>query len=94
MLECDRIHERLNTVERPLNVPQFKVFPHLMFNFIDPKSIILVLNFLRLKFSSVECSNPLLAQETLNGGFTIAVSTPGSDCADNEFHSDRLVACN
>jgi hypothetical protein len=40
-----------NTVEPPLNFPQLKAFPHLMSNFNNPTSIILVLNFLHSYFS-------------------------------------------
>jgi hypothetical protein len=31
-----------HTVETAFNLPQFKVFPHLTFNFNDPKSIFFV----------------------------------------------------
>jgi hypothetical protein len=34
-----------------LEVPRFWVFPHLMFNFNDPKSIISVFNYLHLRLS-------------------------------------------
>jgi hypothetical protein len=40
------------------SVPQFKVFPLLMFNFSDPKSVISVTNYFYLRFLSVYCSNP------------------------------------
>jgi hypothetical protein len=38
-----------------------------MFNFKDPKSIILVLNFLHLRTSSAQCSNPLILKGTTDG---------------------------
>jgi hypothetical protein len=38
-----------------------------MFNFKDPKSIILVLNILHLRISSAQCSNPLIFKETTDG---------------------------
>lgn len=47
----------LNNVEPPFNGSQFKVFPHLMFNFSDPISIISLLNYLQ---NFHPCSNPLL----------------------------------
>jgi hypothetical protein len=40
----------------PFNVPQLKVIPYLTLNSSDPKSIILALNFLQLRFSSIWCS--------------------------------------
>jgi hypothetical protein len=62
-----------NTVEPPFNVLQFKVFPYLSINLNDFKSIISVLNYLHLIFSSVQCSNPLLLKETLHKGFTVII---------------------
>jgi hypothetical protein len=38
-----------------MSLPLFKVWPHLTFNFIDPKSVILVLYILHLRFSLVYC---------------------------------------
>jgi hypothetical protein len=38
------------TVETPFTSLQFKVFLHLMFSYIVLKSVILVLNFLQLRF--------------------------------------------
>jgi hypothetical protein len=60
-----------HTMEPPLNVPQCNDFHHLMFNFNNSKSIISALNYLHLRFSSVQCSNPLISNKTLNEGFTI-----------------------
>jgi len=42
-----------NYSETPPNIPEFKVFIYLMFNFYNPKSIISVLIFLHLKFYSI-----------------------------------------
>jgi hypothetical protein len=41
------------TVESPFNVPEYKVFRHLMFSVTYPKSIILELNFLHVTLSSL-----------------------------------------
>lgn len=38
----------------------------------DPSSVILVLKFFRLGFSSVQCWSPLLPDETLNGCVTLS----------------------
>jgi hypothetical protein len=60
-------------VESLFNILHFKVFPHLMFGFNDPKSIISVSSFLHLKLPSVLCSTPLVLEETLNRGFAVCV---------------------
>jgi hypothetical protein len=57
-------HKYKNSAEPPFNVPQFKVFMHLTFNFYDPKSIISTLNFLSLMFKST------VSKQTLNRDFT------------------------
>jgi hypothetical protein len=52
ILSAELCISRINfTVEPPFGVPQFKVSPHLMLNFNDPKSVFLVLNFLHLRYS-------------------------------------------
>jgi hypothetical protein len=45
---CETVQSLMiaNPVEPPCDVPSFKVFPHLMFDYSDPKSLTLVLNFL------------------------------------------------
>lgn len=48
------------TSEDPFNASDFKVLPQLMFSYRGYKSVISVLNFLGLRFSSVTGSNPLL----------------------------------
>jgi hypothetical protein len=63
--------ESQNTIQPPDNVPEFKVFPHLMLNFLDLKSLISLLNILRLPFYSIQWSNPLISKTTLNTGFTV-----------------------
>jgi hypothetical protein len=40
-----------------------KFFPHSTSNFNEPKSLISLLNFLNLRYSSVYCSNSLLSTE-------------------------------
>jgi hypothetical protein len=52
------------------NVPQFEVFPPLIFNFNYPKSLISDFNLFHVIFSPVSCSN-LLLNSTLNGGFNV-----------------------
>jgi hypothetical protein len=42
-----------NTGEPPFNVIPFKAAPGLRFNFNDPKSVMRILNFFHLRFSSV-----------------------------------------
>jgi hypothetical protein len=46
-------YSEVSAVEPQFNVPRFKVFPLLMFNFSDPKSIISVLQYLHLRCSFV-----------------------------------------
>jgi hypothetical protein len=58
-------------MEPPFNVAQFKVFPLLVFNFNGPRTINSVLNYFHLRFSSVQCSNPLIPKDTLNRDFTV-----------------------
>jgi hypothetical protein len=47
----------------------------IMFNFSDPKSAISVINYLHLRFPSVRCSNPLLRKQTLNGDFSVFLTS-------------------
>jgi hypothetical protein len=72
-------------VNPPFNVPQFKVFPHLMFNFNDPKSIISMLNVLHSR-----CSNLLFHKETLNGDFTVLNSKSG--CVSVQVYFSSLAS--
>jgi hypothetical protein len=59
-----------------LNAPSFKNFHHLMFNFKDPKSIIIsVLSYMYLRLSSAYCSNLQLPRETLNTSLTVQESS-------------------
>jgi hypothetical protein len=57
------------------NALSFKDIPHLIFNFNDPKSIIIsMLNYMHVKLSSVYCLNLLLPKEALNS-FTVQESS-------------------
>jgi hypothetical protein len=59
-----------------LIAPLFKNFPHLMFNFKHPKSIIIsILSYMYLRLSSAYSSNVLLLRETSNIGFTLQESS-------------------
>lgn len=58
-------------VELPFIFPWFKVFPLLKLNFNYTGSVISVLNFFHLRFFTVQCSNPLLPEETLHGDFAV-----------------------
>jgi hypothetical protein len=58
-------------VEPSFNIPQVKVFTDIMFNFNDTMTITSTVHFLPLRFPSVQCSIPLLHNETSNGGFTV-----------------------
>jgi hypothetical protein len=55
------------------DIPQIKAFS---FNciFHDIKPIISVLNFLHLRFSQVQFSNPLFHKESVNGSFIVLIN--------------------
>jgi hypothetical protein len=61
-------------VESP--VPQLKVFLHINVPFQLSQVITMMLNFLHLGYSSVECPNPMISKETLNGVFIVITLIP------------------
>jgi hypothetical protein len=65
--------EAVCSSETSVNFYNVTFFSHLTFNLNDLKSVISVLNFPSLWFSSVKCSNPLLDRETLNWALTVHV---------------------
>jgi hypothetical protein len=56
-----------------------------MSNYNNPQAKISMLHFLNLKISSAWCSNPLLPNESLNGGFTL----PGLHKQNNIYYFSR-----
>lgn len=46
------------------NIHQFELYPYVVFNSNDPKSILSALNYFHLRFSSILCSNPLFPQRS------------------------------
>jgi hypothetical protein len=55
-----------HATETPVNVPWFKVFPRVIFNFNNAKSITSVLNFLLLS-QNIMCSTETLYEASLQG---------------------------
>lgn len=60
----------LCVMESVFDVPQFKIFTHLMVNFSDSRSLISLINNFHVRFSSVWYSNRLFPHKT-NRGFTV-----------------------
>lgn len=69
-LHCSTIQNKLLvsfTVESPFNVLRFKDVSRSTFNFSEPKTIILALNYSHVRFSSLWCLNLQAPKGTLNG---------------------------
>lgn len=62
-----------DTVGPWATVSWFKVLPYLMFSFSDPKSVISILNYLHLKFSSVYVWNPHWGSVLVLDAYTVCV---------------------